>query len=212
MTAWIAAEIVIKIGVRIEMQDLDRPRAGRGGRDERKADRMIAAERERHLAILIQHRDMAPNRGIVLRSIFGERQVAIVGESDVDTYLRPKLARHIAALAPQHRTNCGGTFRGAALEAAVDVGGKTEEADRRHAPLVISCRCRARRNCGRPRVHPAGRRHLPWAVAQHLKESLSSSSRAKHYGGAAGRADARSGDASSKFRSMRRVCGKERLA
>jgi len=38
---------------------------------------------------------------------------------------------------------------GAAFEAAVDVGGQAEEADRRHAPLVAAGRSGARINGGR---------------------------------------------------------------
>src|SRR3546814_6877384 len=87
---------------------------------------MIAAEGERNVSILAHIGDVPADHRVVLRRVFGQRQVAVVGESDVAANLwadfGTEFARHIAAVAPQRLANRGGTGGGAAFEAAVDVG------------------------------------------------------------------------------------------
>ncbi len=146
MAARIAAEVVIKIGVCVEMEDRHRPETGRRSLDKRKGHRMVAAERERHFAVFLQHRHMAPDRRVVAHAIFAERKVAIVGEGDIDADFGTELAGEITAVAVQRGTDRGRTACGAAFETAVDVGGQAEKADRGHALLVAAVKGRARRN------------------------------------------------------------------
>ena len=126
------------IGMRVEMQDGDRAETIGGGFDKRKRHRMIAAEGERNFSIFTHIGDVTADHRVVLQGVFGEREVAVVGEGDVGAKFRAELARKIAAVTPQLCADCRGSRRGAALEAAVDVGGKAEEADGGHGVAVYN--------------------------------------------------------------------------
>ena len=156
MASRIAAEIIIEIGMRVEVEDRHRPVTGRSGLDERKGHRMIAAEGKRNFSVFTNDRDVAADRGVVLRGTFGERQIAIVGQCDVGADFGAELARHIAAVAPQRGADRGRPGGSSALETAVDVGGKAEKADRGHGPLVDAGRVGARINGGRADLRERG--------------------------------------------------------
>ena len=101
---------------------------------------MVAAQRQRHLAVFVQHHDMAADRGIVVRGAFGQWQVAVVGEGDVGTDLRPSSL----TILPRSLNSAARIWvRGsAALETAVDVGRQAEQADRGHGSFVTVGRAR----------------------------------------------------------------------
>src|SRR3546814_17737860 len=105
---------------------------------------MIAAEGERNVSILAHIGDVPADHRVVLRRVFGQRQVAVVGESDVAANLwadfGTEFARHIAAVAPQRLANRGGTGCGAAFEAAVAVGGPAATTDHGLSPLLFSAK------------------------------------------------------------------------
>src|SRR3546814_17912706 len=96
--------------------------------------RMVAAEGERNVPILAHIGDMTADRRVVLRRVFGERQVAVVGEADVAANrwadFAAALARHIASDAPQRRANRGGAGGSAAFESAVTFCGPAAKAAR----------------------------------------------------------------------------------
>ena len=98
MATRISAEIIIEIGMGIEVKDCHRAMTGRRSLDERETHRMVAAQRQRHLAILVQHHDMAADRGVVLLRPFGQRQVAVIGLPD--EYAGQKVHAVAVALQP----------------------------------------------------------------------------------------------------------------
>src|SRR3546814_1387738 len=76
VAARVAGEIVVEIGVRVEVEDRHRAVASRRGLDEREGHRMVAAEGERNVSILAHIGDVPADHRVVLRRVFGQRRSA----------------------------------------------------------------------------------------------------------------------------------------
>ena len=83
---------------------------------------MVAAQSKGNFAIFVKHCDMTADRRIVARCVFAERQIAIIGEGNVDADFGTEFAREIAAIAPKGGPDGTRSTGRTALETAVDVG------------------------------------------------------------------------------------------
>lgn len=134
VAARIAFEIGIKIGVGIEMQDVERPVARRQRGDNGIGHGMVAAEQKRHRSVF-NGRD---NRLIVSGHIaVAKRQIAAIGKVDVSSQFQPAFAGSIAPVTPQRGTNGLRALSGTAFEGTVDIGREANEMDcNRHGAIT----------------------------------------------------------------------------
>ncbi len=131
VAARIAFEIIVEIGMGVEMQDRHRPVRHRYRLDQWKTHRMVAAERDWHSARCDHFRYMVADQAVVGRGVFAQRQIAVVDQIDIAADLQPRFARKIAALAPQRFADRRRPCRSAALERGIDIGWQTEQVNGR---------------------------------------------------------------------------------
>ena len=98
--ARVALEVVVEIRMGIEVEDVERPVCGGGRFDERKADRMVAADRDRHRS----RRDcrrcrLCDQRGVAFFLL--EREVPAILDGDVDAQFEPAFGGRIAMIGRQ---------------------------------------------------------------------------------------------------------------
>jgi hypothetical protein len=126
----VALEIVVEVGMCVEMEDVDRTRGARHRRDRRKADRVVAAEKERDAPLRHRRGDRGADQ-IVVALTLAQGQVARILEQHVLAEFDSVFGGEVGVIRRQSGANCRRRGRGAAQEGGVAIGRRADQADYR---------------------------------------------------------------------------------
>ena len=130
MAARVACEIIIKVGVCIKVEDIDRSVSFHNGRNERDRYGVITANTDRRRLRQMGSTDRRKDQPVVARALFSERQITLIDQGDVLANFHAVLASEIAAVTPQRRTDSRRAASSATFKGAVDVCWQPEQVDR----------------------------------------------------------------------------------
>jgi hypothetical protein len=133
MAQGIAAEIVVKVRVSVEMENGDGSALVRDAADDRKSHHMIAAEEQRRRAIAQRLGRTAANPFEIAVALV-QRQIARILNQNVGAELEPGFARLIGMVGGERGADRGGRRRGSAQERRMAVGRQPDQPNARLSP------------------------------------------------------------------------------
>ena len=137
VAARVAVKIIIKIGMRVKVQDRHRAVLGVDPAHHRVGHRVIPAQRQGHRARLDCSADSIGNHRIV-RCVFVQPQIAAIAQFEIDPDLLSVLTGEVAAIGPQRAADRGGGLRRAAFERRIDVAWQADQVDHGQCAHVSS--------------------------------------------------------------------------